>query len=111
MFKMIMIDGTDYKLRLDINNICALEGVLGTNPINVIQEIQNGKLPKITDVRLIFHYSLQGMQHGIDMQDSMRLFEKYLEKDGNLFDMIAILSEVLAESGILTKPHHDEKNG
>ena len=89
MFKMITIDGTDYKLRLDINNICALEGVLGTNPINVIQEIQNGKLPKITDVRLIFHYSLQGMQHG----------------------MIAILSEVLAESGILTKPHHDEKNG
>lgn len=110
MFKTIRIGNEDYQLRLDIKNLCALEAALKTNPVNVLFRVGNNEIPKLSDLKLMLHYSLQALNHGINMEKTENLFDIYLSENGDIFDLIAVLSEVVKESGVISKKDTETKN-
>ena len=96
-----------YKLRLNIRNTVALEKALGCNPLMIFG---NGeRLPTITEMIAILHYSLQQYNHGITMNDTQDIFEEWLNDGNTPTDFIQTIIEIYRISGIIAKDEA-EKN-
>ena len=96
-----------YKLRLNTRNIVALEKQLGCNPLAIFGG--GDRLPTITEMVAILHYSLQQYQHGITFENAYNIFDEYLEDGNSPTDFIKIIIEVYKVSGIL-RTEESEKN-
>jgi hypothetical protein len=97
----------NYRLRIDIMSLMALEKQIGCNPLAIFGE--GDKLPTITAMIHILHASLQPMQHGITVNDAAKIFEKWLSEDHTPLDFLPIIIDIYKASGII-KPDTDEKN-
>ena len=96
----------DYKLRLSIRNTVALEKMLGCNPLMIFG---NGdRMPTITEMTTILHFSLQQYQHNLTMTDSQDIFEEWLNDGNAITDFVAVIIEIYKVSGIIKS--EDEKN-
>ena len=96
----------DYKLRLSIRNTVALEKMLGCNPLMIFG---NGdRMPNITEMTTILHFSLQQYQHNLTMTDSQDIFEEWLNDGNAITDFVAIIIEIYKVSGIIK--NEEEKN-
>ena len=96
----------DYKLRLSIRNTVALEKMLGCNPLMIFG---NGdRMPTITEMTTILHFSLQQYQHNLTMTDSQDIFEEWLNDGNAITDFVAIIIEIYKVSGIIK--NEEEKN-
>lgn len=104
----------EYKLRLNTRACVSLEKALGKNPIDIFMSLDDGTFPKITDIVLILHASLQAMNHGISIDDTYSLFDEYLDNGGSIVDIIGVFVEVFQEAGLIpkeaTEEGKDEKN-
>lgn len=97
-----------YKLRLNTRNIVALEKVLDCNPLSIFGSGE--RIPTITEMINILHYSLQQYEHGITLNDSYDIFDKWLE-DGHMpTEFITTIIEIYKVSGILRSENSNEKN-
>ena len=99
---MLYVDFTagnkDYKLRLNTRNIVALEKQLGKNPVFIFG---NGDtVPTITEMVYILYHSLVQLNHGISLEDTYDIFDKYLE-DHTATDFIQVILEIYKVSGII----------
>lgn len=107
------VNDTEYKLKLTTRNMVALEKVLGCNPITVFLDFDEGKLPKISDIALILHSSLQAFHHNNDINKTYDLLDGYLASH-SLFEITTTLIEVFQEAGLIPKENEaeevDEKN-
>lgn len=102
-----------YKLRLTTKTSVALEKALGYNPITMLMNIDNGEMPKLTDVLIMWQAMLQTYHHGMNMDKVYDLFDKFCEDGKSMFDLIPVFVEVLQNSGYIstTKTEdEDEKN-
>lgn len=101
-----------YKLRLDIRNTVALEKRIGCNPLAVFGV--GDRIPTINEMVSILHYSLQKYEHGISYDDSMNIFEEWLEDGHTVTDFINVIVSVYKVSGIIKDTNNaedsDEKN-
>ncbi len=96
----------DYKLRLSIRNTVALEKMLGCNPLMIFG---NGdRMPTITEMTTILHFSLQQYQHNLTMTDSQDIFEEWLNDGNAITDFVAVIIEIYKVSGIIK--NEEEKN-
>lgn len=96
-----------YKLRLNIRNTVALEKMIGCNPLMIFG---NGdRLPTISEMVYVLHFSLQQYQHGITMNDSQDIFEEWLNDGNTPTDFIQIIIDLYKVSGIIAKDSN-EKN-
>lgn len=96
----------DYKLRLSIRNTVALEKMLGCNPLMIFG---NGdRMPTITEMTTILHFSLQQYQHNLTMTDSQDIFEEWLNDGNAITDFVAVIIEIYKVSGIIKS--EEEKN-
>ena len=96
----------DYKLRLSIRNTVALEKMLGCNPLMIFG---NGdRMPTITEMTTILHFSLQQYQHNLTMTDSQDIFEEWLNDGNAIPDFVAVIIEIYKVSGIIK--NEEEKN-
>lgn len=99
MYKDFTAGGKDYKLRLNIRNTVALEKQLGTNPIMIFG---NGdRMPTITEMTAILHFSLQQYQHNISMSDSQDIFENWLADGNTITDFLPVIIDIYKVSGII----------
>lgn len=99
MYKDFTAGGKDYKLRLNIRNTVALEKQLGINPIMIFG---NGdRMPTITEMVSILHFSLQQYQHGISLNDSQDIFEAWLNDGNSITDFLQVIIEIYKISGII----------
>lgn len=99
----------DYKLRLNIRNIVALEKQLGCNPLSIFG---NGDtIPTITTMVCILHASLQQYHHGIGLEDAFDIFDAWLADGHIMTDFISIILDIYKISGIMSdSSEKTEKN-
>ena len=112
MYTELIIGGESYKLRLTTKHSIQLEKSLGYNPLTLLMDIDSGKMPKLMDVIIILHGCLQALHHGITIEKTMDLYDKYVEDGKSMFDLIPVFIEVFQNSGYISKgePEGVEKN-
>lgn len=99
----------DYKLRLNTRNVVALEKALGCNPVSVFGDGE--EVPSITSMVTVLHSSLQQFHHGITINDTYDIFDKWIDDGNNMIDFVKIILELYKVSGIVPNTdEEDEKN-
>lgn len=112
----LTINGETYKLRLNTRNTVALEKALGTNPLEILFQLDRDEIPKVNDLVCILHYSLQAYNHGLKLDDAFDIFDDYLATESNtIFSFVNdVIIPVYQNAGLLAKPTEekeaDEKN-
>lgn len=106
----ITIKGNTYKLRMNTRSTVALEKSLGKNPLNIFMNLDNGEMPKITEIALMFHAALQQYNHSMSIDSVYALIDDYLEEGHSIIDLITLFIEVFQEAGIIPKVEENEKN-
>lgn len=102
MYTELIIGGDTYKLRLTTRASVALEKALGYNPISMLMEIDEGKMPKMGDCLIILQAMLQTYHHGYNIDKVYELFDKFVEDGKSLFDLIPVFVEVFQQSGYIS---------
>lgn len=113
MYTEIIIGGETYKLRLNTRTSIQLEKALGYNPINLLMSMEQGKMPKLTDVIIVLQAMLQCYHHGFNMDKTMDLFDVYVDEGKGMFDLLPVFIDVFKQSGYISDASdagEDEKN-
>lgn len=110
MYTELIIGKDSYKLRLSTKRAVDLERALGFNPLQIFFDVNNGKLPKLSDLMIMLQYFLQDMQHGIKLEDAYEIYDRYVAEGHNMFDLIPLFIEVLKESGFMAEEVDESKN-
>lgn len=100
--------GKEYKLRMNIRNTVALEKLLGCNPLMIFGT--GDRIPTITEMINVLHFSLQQYQHGITLNDTQDIFEAWLEDGNTPTDFIQVIIDIYKVSGIIANDKTEEKN-
>lgn len=100
--------GKEYKLRMNIRNTVALEKLLGCNPLMIFGT--GDRIPTITEMINVLHFSLQQYQHGITLNDTQDIFEAWLEDGNTPTDFIQVIIDIYKVSGIIANDKAEEKN-
>lgn len=103
LYTTLKVKDSEYKARLDAKALVRLEQRLGKNPLNIFMTISDDELPKISDVFVILHESLQTYQHDITMDDIYGIYDNYTEDGGDLITLINFIVSVFRESGFMPK--------
>ena len=111
MYSEITIKNETYKLRLNTRASVSLEKALGRSPLTVLMEMDNGEMPKLQDMLIIFHSCLQSMNHNMNLDKVYDLFDDYVDEGHTIFDLVPIFIEVFQESGYLNKPSEKGEAG
>lgn len=94
------VDGQEYKLRLGVADILALEKRMnGRNPMDMLMQIERGRMPSLTAVLAVIHAAMQQLNHGVTMQDINKIYERYLKAGGTYTDLIPVVMEVFEDAG------------
>lgn len=112
MYVELNIGEKAYKLRLTTKGAIQLEKALGRNPISMLMEIDEGKLPTLASILTTLHQMLQPLNHGLTMDDVYDIYDAYVADGKTMFDLIPVFVEVFQESGLIAKPTNEvnEKN-
>ena len=109
---MMYIDFTagnkNYKLRMSIRAIVALEKQLGANPLTIFGDGE--RMPTITEMVSILHASLQQYEHGITLADAYTIFEEWLADNHTMTDFLPVIVDIYKVSGIIKNDTEQEKN-
>ena len=106
----LYINGEVYRLRLNTRAAITLEKALGRNPLEILVNIDNGELPKMTDIILIFHSMLQAYNHGINLDKTYDLFDDYVAEGKSMFDFIQeVMVPVFQNSGFMSASNEPEE--
>lgn len=103
LYTELQVGNETYKLRLNTRASISLEKSLGKSPLSVFMEMENGGMPKLTDMLMILQACLQPYHHGYDFNKTCDLFDRYTEEGKTLFDLVPVFVEVFQESGYLAK--------
>lgn len=100
-YKSLFVQNRELKLRIDTKNSIALEKRLGTNPLNLLIEAQDGKIPSFEALLLIFHAALQKYQHGITIEKVYDIYDAFVEEGHDMTDFMELMIQVLGVSGYM----------
>lgn len=89
----------ELKLRLGAVASTNVEKKLGKSLLDIFMKAGEGQLPKVEDVIIILHGSLQQLNANYNMEKVYELYDEYVELGGSYIDLIAVLTEVLKTSG------------
>lgn len=106
MYVDFSVDGKDYKLRLNTRGIITLEKTLGCNPLAIFGD--GSTVPKVTELVQVLHAALQPLNHGISLEDSYDIFDKYLEEH-TISDFIKVVVDIYKTCGLIQEDNK-EKN-
>lgn len=100
----------NYKLRLDAKRVTDLETALGhKSALSIFMNNQGQAMPTLSDLLLVLHYALQPMQHGIKLNDTYDIYDKYVEEGHTLMDLVPVIMEVYKVSGLMPKDIQEEQ--
>ena len=120
LYTIATIAGKEYKLRLGAQDCVDVEKRLGKSVLDVLlamapddlqadgnpESVHNlhGMLtPKVGDICIILHGSMQKYQHGIALNDVYDLYDEHIDGGGSYNDFFEIISKILEVSGFLPK--------
>ena len=96
----------DYKLRLNTRNTVMLEKQLGCNPLSIFGDGET--IPPVTTMVAILNASLQQYNHGISLNDTYDIFDKWLDDGNSTTDFIPVILDIYKASGIIPKDKEEE---
>ncbi len=103
MYYELMIGGEVYKLRLTTRVSVQIEKALGCNPLNIFIGMDEGQMPNMADLMLVFHGMLQSLNHGITLDKAYDIYDKYIDDGHNIADFLMVMVEVFQISGYMPK--------
>lgn len=108
LYTEITINGETYKLRLNTRTSIQLEKSLGYNPLNLLMQMEDGTMPKLSDVIIVLQAMLQSYHHGFTIDKTMDLFDDYVAEGKSMFDLLPIFIEVFKQSGYISDAPTEE---
>ena len=111
LYTTVNVGDKEYKCRLNAKACVDLEKKLGTNPLNIFVAIStSNEVPKIEDMIAIFHASLQCYEHGISIEETYSIYDKFIDDGKTLMDFIPIVVDIFRVSGFFKEEGKNEKN-
>ena len=98
LFTEVTIGGKELKLRLDARGCVSLERKLGKSPLSIFMDTEN-QMPKLEDMILVFHASLQKYNKGYTEDKTYDLYDEYVEEGKVLTDFIPVIMDIFQNSG------------
>lgn len=101
------------KLRLRARDCVQLEKAIGTNPLNILMQLETkDQIPDLSSMIAILHASMQCYHHGIKLDDVLNYYDEYIEFGGSQIALIEVISDIFDVSGFLPKDKGEdsEKN-
>ena len=108
-YVLFTVKGKDYKLVLTTRTMVELEKRLnGRNPISILMDVADDKLPTITEMILILWCSMVKYNHGISLDDGYNIFDDYVAEGHTYTDFIEVMMKIFETSGLInTKSTED----
>lgn len=108
-YVLFTVKGKDYKLVLTTRTMVELEKRLnGRNPISILMDVADDKLPTITEMILILWCSMVKYNHGISLDDCYDIFDDYVAEGHAYTDFIEVMMKIFETSGLInTKSTED----
>lgn len=107
LYYELNIGDKSYKLRLNTRNTVSLEKAINNNPLGIFGA--GDRIPTVTEMVHILHYSLQQYQHNLDINDAYEIFDSYIADGKTNIDFIKEIVEIYKVSGII-KDDKERKN-
>ena len=95
-----------YKLRLDAKRVVDLEIYLGNKSPLSLFAAGPKTLPSLKDMLMVLHFSLQPLQHGIKIENTYDIYDKWVEEGHSMMELLPAIVETYKASGLL--PREDE---
>lgn len=91
-----------YPCKLSTRALLGIEKALGDNPINIIYKSEG--IPKLNDLLTILFYCMRKDNPKIrTLDDTINIYEDYLEDGGSIRGLMEFILELIKESGIMGK--------
>lgn len=103
----IELAGKEYKARLDTRACVDLERRLKTNPLNVIVGVVDGGIPKLDDLLIIIHASLQKLEHGISIDKLYDIYDEHVSQGGSIDDLVESVVKIFEHCGLIRNEETD----
>lgn len=98
MYTDLTIGEKELKLRLDARSCVSLERKLGKSPLAIFMT-EDKSLPKLEDLILILHASLQKYNKGFTEDKTYDLYDEYIEEGNTFTDFIPVIMDIFKVSG------------
>lgn len=108
LYTTVTIDNKEYKCRLTTKSLVDLEKKLNGNPLSIFLNITNNELPKLADLLLVFHASLQSYNHGVSLDEVYNIYDKYIDEGHTFMDFIPVIMEIYKVSGLFQEEAKEE---
>ena len=98
MYYEVNIGDNAYKLRLNTRGCVEVEKRLGKNPLSIFANVNEGNLPAISDLAVIFQAALKPYHRE---EKAFDLIDTYVEEKG-FVEFLNMIIEVLKVSGLIS---------
>lgn len=105
LYTSFKIKDKEYKCRLTAKACVELEKRMGKNPLLCLYNVKDTQeLPKLEDLILILHASLQAFESGISIEDTYAMYDDFVDEGNSLTELIPIILEIFKVSGFFKEP-------
>ena len=98
LYSDFKVGDKELKLRLDSRSCVALERKLGKSPLSIFMDAKDS-LPKLEELILILHSSLQKYNQGYTEDKTYDLYDEYVEEGNTFTDFIPVIMDIFKVSG------------
>ena len=110
LYTVLNVGDKEYKCRLTAKACVDLERRMGQNPLNVFTEIQkSNELPKVEDIIMILHASLQALEHNISLDDTYAIYDEFVDEGNTLIELIG--DDVIASAAARGNNEYRRRTG
>ena len=106
--KNITIKENEYIADLNAKAIVNAEKRIGSNLLTLFLKVDNGDLPKLGDLLIIFQESLARYQHEITYDKAMDIYMDYIREGHKFGDFIVLITEIMKDAGLLGDEEEEE---
>lgn len=99
-----------YKCVLTASSAVQVERKLGMNPLTMLSRLSDNDLPSLESMLIILWGSLQKYEHGISMEDTYDIYDKYVESGKQFTDLVTEVVNIMEVSGFFKRGDAEAKN-
>lgn len=102
------IDGKDWNFRLTTSEMVALERSLRQNPMEILSQMQSGKLPMVTHLCEILFHSLRASHPTLSREKTYKLYDKMITDGWDIFKTTDLIIDIFKDGGLIPEDEEGE---
>lgn len=103
-------EGKELKLRLTSQNCVKLEKELEHNPLDILTNMDENKLPKLGDLILVISNALIAYNHGIGLKETYDLFDEWVAEGHDMLELFPIIIDVYKTGGLIPEKEDQDNS-